>query len=97
MRYLLHGGEEFFRWIVQTTWQAAVLVGLILVAQWLLRNDNPLQVVAYRESRGQDPRERSQDSRTTGLGDHRNLSSAPLIPFNDPAQFCTCQAGPVIP
>src|SRR6185369_5642825 len=34
---LIHWVEEAFRWILQTTWQTAVLVGLILLAQWLLR------------------------------------------------------------
>jgi beta-lactamase regulating signal transducer with metallopeptidase domain len=37
MAGLIHGFEEAFRWILETTWQAAVLVGLILLAQWLLR------------------------------------------------------------
>jgi beta-lactamase regulating signal transducer with metallopeptidase domain len=30
-------GGGIFRWVLQTTWQAAVLAGLILAAQWLLR------------------------------------------------------------
>ena len=30
-------GAELFRWVLQTTWQAAVLAVLILGAQWLLR------------------------------------------------------------
>lgn len=30
-------GGVLFRWVLQTTWQAAVLAGLILLAQWLLR------------------------------------------------------------
>ena len=34
---LTHWVEEVFRWILQTTWQTTVLVGLILLAQWLLR------------------------------------------------------------
>ena len=34
---LIHWVEELFRWILQTSWQAAVLAGLILLAQWLLR------------------------------------------------------------
>jgi beta-lactamase regulating signal transducer with metallopeptidase domain len=37
MPNLIHWVEEVFRWILQTTWQTAVLVGLILLAQWLLR------------------------------------------------------------
>ena len=37
MPNLIHWVEEVFRWILQTTWQATVLVGLILLAQWLLR------------------------------------------------------------
>ena len=34
LTYLIGG---VFQWILQTTWQAAVLTGLILLAQWLLR------------------------------------------------------------
>src|SRR6266446_2102255 len=30
-------GGEVFRWVLQTTWHAAVLAGLILLAQWLFR------------------------------------------------------------
>ena len=30
-------GSGFFRWVLQTSWQAAVLAGLILAGQWLLR------------------------------------------------------------
>ena len=30
--------ETFFGWLVQTTWQAAVIAALILLAQFLLRN-----------------------------------------------------------
>ena len=37
MSNLSHLGGGVFRWILQTTWQAAVLAGLILAAQWLLR------------------------------------------------------------
>jgi beta-lactamase regulating signal transducer with metallopeptidase domain len=33
----MHWVEEAFRWVLQTSWQAAVLVGLILLAQRLLR------------------------------------------------------------
>ncbi|MGA2557709.1 MAG: M56 family metallopeptidase, partial [Verrucomicrobiota bacterium] len=35
MNHLLH--PVLFPWVLQTTWQAAVLAGLILAAQWLLR------------------------------------------------------------
>jgi beta-lactamase regulating signal transducer with metallopeptidase domain/outer membrane lipoprotein-sorting protein len=38
MSHLTHFGEGVFRWVLQTTWQAAVLAGLILLAQLLLRN-----------------------------------------------------------
>ncbi len=34
---LIQWVEAVFRWILQTTWQTAILVGLILLAQWLLR------------------------------------------------------------
>ena len=37
MPNLIHWVEEVFRWILQTTWQTTILVGLILLAQWLLR------------------------------------------------------------
>lgn len=37
MSNLTYSGGEVFRWILQTTWQAAVLAGLILLAQRLLR------------------------------------------------------------
>lgn len=37
MPNFMHWVEEVFRWILQTTWQAAVLAGLILLAQLLLR------------------------------------------------------------
>ncbi|MDB6037179.1 MAG: hypothetical protein JWM99_1020 [Verrucomicrobiales bacterium] len=37
MTYSMYLGEVVFRWILQTTWQAAVLVGLIMLAQRLLR------------------------------------------------------------
>ena len=37
MPNLIYWVEEIFRWILQTTWQTAVLAGLILLAQWLLR------------------------------------------------------------
>lgn len=37
MNTLAHFGVGVFRWVLQTTWQAAVLAGLILAAQWLLR------------------------------------------------------------
>src|ERR671930_580658 len=30
-------GGVVFEWVLQTTWQAAVLAGLILLAQWLFR------------------------------------------------------------
>lgn len=30
--------EQFFGWLLQTSWHAAVLVVLVLLAQWLLRN-----------------------------------------------------------
>src|SRR5947207_9601564 len=30
-------GSEFFQWILQCSWQAAVLAGLILLVQWLFR------------------------------------------------------------
>jgi beta-lactamase regulating signal transducer with metallopeptidase domain len=32
------GMERFFGWLFQTTWQAAVIAGIILLAQFLLRN-----------------------------------------------------------
>ncbi len=41
MSHLAHFGEGVFRWVLQTTWQAAVLAGLILLAQRLLRNRLP--------------------------------------------------------
>jgi beta-lactamase regulating signal transducer with metallopeptidase domain len=34
---MIHVGESFFRWLLQTSWQAAVLVGLILLAQLVFR------------------------------------------------------------
>jgi beta-lactamase regulating signal transducer with metallopeptidase domain len=34
----LAGVEEAFRWLLETTWQGAVTVGIILLAQFLLRN-----------------------------------------------------------
>jgi beta-lactamase regulating signal transducer with metallopeptidase domain len=37
MNYLTDMGEVIFRWVLQTTWQAAVLAGLIWVVQWALR------------------------------------------------------------
>ena len=37
MSNLIHLGGGFFRWVLQTSWQAAVLAVLILVGQWLLR------------------------------------------------------------
>lgn len=41
MSHLTHFGGGVFRWVLQTTWQAAVLAGLILLAQRLLRNRLP--------------------------------------------------------
>jgi beta-lactamase regulating signal transducer with metallopeptidase domain len=41
MSYLTHLGGGAFQWILQTTWQAAVLAGLILLAQRLLRKRLP--------------------------------------------------------
>jgi hypothetical protein len=41
MSHLTHFGEGVFRWVLQTTWQAAVLAGLILLAQRLLQNRLP--------------------------------------------------------
>jgi len=37
MSTLTHLGGGVFQWILQTSWQAAVLAGLVLLAQWLLR------------------------------------------------------------
>ncbi|HEY3853127.1 MAG TPA: M56 family metallopeptidase [Verrucomicrobiae bacterium] len=37
MNNFTHAFEEIFRWVLQTSWQATVLAGLILLAQWLLR------------------------------------------------------------
>jgi beta-lactamase regulating signal transducer with metallopeptidase domain len=37
MSNLIPLGGGFFRWVLQTSWQAAVLAMLILVGQWLLR------------------------------------------------------------
>ena len=37
MSQLIHLGEIIFQNVLQTTWQAAVLAGLILAAQWWLR------------------------------------------------------------
>jgi beta-lactamase regulating signal transducer with metallopeptidase domain len=34
----LAGVGEAFRWLLETTWQGAVTVGIILLAQFLLRN-----------------------------------------------------------
>jgi hypothetical protein len=34
MPNLIYRVEEVFRWILQTTWQTTILVGLILLAQW---------------------------------------------------------------
>src|SRR5437867_13120509 len=36
MNTLSKVGGELFDWILQATWQAAVLAGLILLAQWML-------------------------------------------------------------
>jgi len=38
---LTHLGGGVFQWMLRTSWQAAVLAGLILLAQWLLRNRLP--------------------------------------------------------
>jgi beta-lactamase regulating signal transducer with metallopeptidase domain len=37
MNHLIHLGDGVFRWVAQTTWQAAVLAMMILLAQGLLR------------------------------------------------------------
>src|SRR5262245_43061977 len=37
MNTLTRLGTEIFQWVFETTWQAAVLVGLVLLAQWLFR------------------------------------------------------------
>ena len=37
MNHLAHLGDGVFRWVAQTTWQAAVLAIMILLAQGLLR------------------------------------------------------------
>ena len=37
MNDYIHAGDRVFQWVLQTTWQAAVLAGLIFLAQWLLR------------------------------------------------------------
>ncbi|HEX3988388.1 MAG TPA: M56 family metallopeptidase, partial [Verrucomicrobiae bacterium] len=37
MNHFTRAVEEVFRWVLQTSWQAAVLAGLILLAQWVLR------------------------------------------------------------
>lgn len=34
----LSGLEKCFGWLLQTTWRAAVIAVIILLAQWLLRN-----------------------------------------------------------
>jgi len=41
MSYLTHLGGGVFLWVLQSTWQAAVLAGLILLAQGLLRKRLP--------------------------------------------------------
>ena len=38
MNHLTQFGGGVFQWVLQTTWQAAVLAGLILLAQRLARN-----------------------------------------------------------
>jgi beta-lactamase regulating signal transducer with metallopeptidase domain len=37
MNHFIHLGGVLFQWVLQTTWQAVVVAGLILAAQWLLR------------------------------------------------------------
>ena len=37
MNLFIEMGNAWFEWLLQTSWQAAVLAGLILVAQWLFR------------------------------------------------------------
>src|SRR5580692_7328339 len=41
MSYLTHLGGGVFLWVLQSTWHAAVLAGLILLAQGLLRKRLP--------------------------------------------------------
>jgi beta-lactamase regulating signal transducer with metallopeptidase domain len=37
MNHTMRMAEAVFRWVLQTSWQAVVLAGLILAAQWMLR------------------------------------------------------------